>query len=382
MLHCVRDRVDAGQRSAAATVRLQVSTSRGLEAGASATAGRAVRFGWLRCVILAVGAVLHVAAAAVADSPAHDAAAAANRLLRALEPEQARAAVLPRDSRLIVNWSNLPAGRTGFERNGVRIGDLGDSGRDAVFDYLAAVLSVAGAELVRGIIAAERVLADAPRASGLGWHPDNYWLAFFGEPAEGADWSWQFGGHHLAINVAVSAGGAMSMSPSFIGIEPAAFVQAGAAVAPMRDHAAGAVALLSALSGDQRSAVIVARRPRELYAGAGRDGVIPPVEGSRVAGWPAERQRQLLGLIGLWVGIMPPAAAERRLAEIEAELPEIRFAWHGPSDGSGAIYYRIQGPTLLIEFSTRGSLGAEGGHYHSIYRNPTNEYGRGDSASG
>ena len=189
----------------------------------------------------------------------------------------------------------------------------------------------------------------------------------------GADWSWQFGGHHLAINVAVTAAGAMSMSPSFIGIEPAKFLLDGAAAAPLRDHGAGGVALLGALSGEQRNAAIVARRPRELYAGAGDDGVIPPVEGSRVAGWPAERQRQLLDLIGLWVGVMPRAAAERRLAEIESELPDVRFAWNGPADGSGSIYYRIQGPTLLIEFSAQGSLGVESGHYH--YRNPISESG-------
>ena len=97
-----------------------------------------------------------------------------------------------------------------------------------------------GAELVRGIIDAEGVLADASRASGFGWHPDNYWLAFFGEPSAGADWSWQFGGHHLdAINVAVTAAGAMSMSPSFIGIEPAVFVRDGAAVARCATTAAG-----------------------------------------------------------------------------------------------------------------------------------------------
>ena len=342
----------------------------------------AVGLGRLPCAILVAVAVLHVGAGAGADSPARDdVAGAASRLLQALDSEQARAAVLPRDSRLIANWSNLPAGRTGFERNGIRIGDLGNGGRAALFDFLEAALSEAGTELVRGIIAAERVLANAPRASGLGWHPDNYWLAFFGEPSAGADWSWQFGGHHLAINVAVTAAGAMSMSPSFIGIEPAVFVLDGAAMAPMRDHAAGGVALLGALSGEQRDAAMVARRPRELYAGAGRDGVIPPVEGSRVTGWPAERQRQLLDLIALWVGVMPPPAAERRLAEIEAELPDVRFAWSGPRDGSGSFYYRIQGPTLLIEFSTRGSLGAEGGHYHSIYRNHTNEYGRGSPES-
>ena len=332
----------------------------------------------LRNALLA-GAVLYAASAAIADPAAGDevaaAAAAADRFLQTLDPAQARAAVLPPDSPLIVNWSNLPAGMAGFERNGVRIGDLQDAQRAALRDFLAEALSPAGAELVHGVIAAEGVLADASRASRLGWHPDNYWLAFFGEPSPAGDWSWQFGGHHLAINVAVT-GGVMSMSPSFIGIEPAAFVLDGTEREPLGGYAAGAVALLGALPGEQRDAAMVGSRPRDLYAGAGRDGVIPPVEGSRVVGWPVERQRQLLDLIGLWVGAMPPAAAALRLAEIEAELPEVRFAWHGPADGSGSIYYRIQGPTLLIEFSTRGSLGAAGGHYHSIYRNPTNEYGR------
>ena len=344
-----------------------------------------MRSGGLRTALLAAGAVLCVATAAIADSSAQDevtaAAGAASRFLETLDPAQARAAVLPPDSPLIVNWSNLPAGMAGFERNGVRAGDLNDAQQGALFDFLAAALSRRGAELVQGVIAAEGVLADASRASGLGRHPDNYWLAFFGKPSAGGDWSWQFGGHHLAVNVAVT-GGVMSMSPSFIGIEPAVFLLDGAEMAPLRDQAAGGVALLGALPGEQRNAAIVGGRPRELYAGAGSDGVIPPVEGSRVADWPAERQRQLLDLIGLWVGVMPPAAAERRLAEIEAELSDVRFAWNGRTDGSGSIYYRIQGPTLLIDFSTRGSVGAEGGHYHSIYRNPTNEYGRGGAGRG
>ena len=69
------------------------------------------------------------------------------------------------------------------------------------------------------------------------------------------------------------------------------------------------------------------------------------------------------------------ASAQARLAEITAELPDTHFAWHGNTDGNGRIYYRIQGATLIIEFSTQGNLGGDGGHYHSIYRDPTNEYG-------
>ncbi len=330
-------------------------------------------------VVLGVCLLLPVAASAAADSSAANeaaaAAAAADRFLGTLDQEQASTAVLPAASPLISNWSNLPARMVRFERNGVRAGDLSPAQRAALFDFLAAALSPAGAELVQGVIAAESVLAGSARAARLGWSPDNYWLAFFGAPAAGGDWSWQFGGHHLALNVALR-GGVMSTSPSFIGIEPATFTLDGVEMAPMSDHAAAGAALLAALPARHRNAALLNSRPRELYAGAGRDGVIPPPAGSRAGDWPASLRRQLADLIGLWVGIMPPASAQRRLAEIEAELPQVRFAWNGPADGSGAVYYRIHGPTLLIEFSAQGALGAAGGHYHSIYRNPTNEYAR------
>ena len=138
------------------------------------------------------------------------AAAAAVRFLEMLEPAQARVAVLPPASPLIANWSILPARITRFERNGVRAGDLRDTQRAALFDFLSAALSREGADLVQGVIAAEGILSDTSRASRFGWSPDNYWLALFGEPSADGDWRWQFGGHHLAINVAVT-GGSMSM---------------------------------------------------------------------------------------------------------------------------------------------------------------------------
>ena len=73
---------------------------------------------------------------------------------------------------------------------------------------------------------------------------------------------------------------------------------------------------------------------------------------------------------------MPEPDAAARLDEIKAELNDLYFAWNGKVDGSGEIYYRIQGPSLIIEFSTQGNVGADGGHYHSVYRDPTNEYGK------
>ena len=140
---------------------------------------------------------LGVAFAAYADSEdqheIEDAAAAAVRFLEMLEPAQARVAVLPPDSPRIANWSNLPARITRFERNGVRAGDLRDTQRAALFDFLSTALSREGADLVQGVIAAEGILSDTSPAPRFGWSPDNYWLAFFGEPSADGDWRWQFG---------------------------------------------------------------------------------------------------------------------------------------------------------------------------------------------
>ncbi len=313
---------------------------------------------------------------ASSEQEATTAAAAANQFLATLDQAGREEALLPPDSPLKSNWSNLPAGILDFERNGARVGDMTAEQRTAMHAFLSTAMSRYGAELVEGVMAAEGILSQSPRAARFDWSSDNYWLAFFGEPSTENDWSWQFGGHHLAINVAVRDG-VFSMSPTFIGIEPANFELSGSASAPLEDQVTRGVDLMRSLPESIQQASLVDSRPREVYAGAGEDGVIPPLEGSRVAEWPAAGKEQLLEIIGLWVRIMPAAAAERRLAEIGDGLDQLRFAWNGPHDGSGSIYYRVQGPELILEFSTQGSVGSDEGHYHSVYRNPANEYGGG-----
>ena len=274
------------------------------------------------------------------------------------------------------NWSNLPADVLDFDRNGIRLGDLTDEQRAAVFDVLRASLSAEGFDRVSQIVRADEMLARPSHLTGrfFGWTEDNYWFAVFGTPSASEVWAWQFGGHHLAVNVTVH-GERMFLTPTFLGVEPATYEDAGASYAPMRAERDRGLALLMALDPAHRAVTTVADRPREVYAGAGRDDVLPPLEGSRAGEWSPEQQQRLLEIAAGWVGLLPAEAAEARLDEIAADLDATRFAWHGPTDGSGAVYYRIQGPRLLIEFSTQGDLGDTAGHYHSIYRDPTNEYG-------
>ncbi len=328
-----------------------------------------------------------VAAAALAgeipEASYASAAEAALAFIDTLSIEQRERVIYELDVPVRANWSNLPASMVNFERNGVRIGDLDTQQRRAMHDFLATALSPAGFATVLGIAGADGEAGSSllDRMNFLSWSEADFWLAFFGEPAETAPWGWQFGGHHLAVNVTF-AGGSSYMSPTFLGIEPASYSNSGATIEPLSPHTGAGLALVRSLSVELREAATVAERPGETYTGAGKDGVIPKTEGSRVADWPPERQAKLLELVSLWPGLLPEPDAKARLAEIEADLNDLYFAWHGPTDGAGAIYYRIQGPSLIIEFSTQGDLDPQGGHYHSVYRDPTNEYGRRVVASG
>jgi len=291
-----------------------------------------------------------------------------------LSQSQAAELVLPIDSPLRRNWSNLPAGVTDFERNGLRLGDLGPDQLAALFTFLAAGLGQHGYDTVAGVVTAEAVLADSFLARRFGWSATNYWLAFFGEPTADA-WGWQFGGHHLAINASLDRGRVVCLSPSFIGIEPASFDFQGQRYAPLGDELADGLALMRALPEAVRGQTLIDDRPREVHAGPGADGVVPPAQGSPVADWPDEARGMLLDLISHWLRAQPEENAVARLAAIESALNDARFAWHGATDGNGDVYFRIQGPSLIIEFSTEGGIAANGGHYHSVYRDPTNEYG-------
>lgn len=304
---------------------------------------------------------------------------AANALLESLSAEQAGAIVLPADSPLRANWSNLPSGILRFERSGLRLGDLSPAQLKRVFDFLAAALGPHGYETATQVVAADAVLAASPRAASAGWSDDNYWLAFFGQPTLSGTWGWQFGGHHLAINGSFADGRASGLSPTFVGVEPASFQLAGARATPLWDELAAGRAVMQALPESLRTAASISRRPRSVEAGAGQDGVIPEVLGSAVAGWPGKARALLLETIGHWVLLQPRESADARMAALEAGLDDLHFAWNGPHEAGDDenVYFRIQGPTLIIEFSSEGGIGANGGHFHSIYRDPTNEYGSG-----
>lgn len=199
---------------------------------------------------------------------------------------------------------------------------------------------------------------------------DEYYLAFLGAPSTTTPWMLQFGGHHLAINLTLG-GAQVSMTPSLPAAQPATYTFEGKEIRPLGKENDKAFALINALEADKRSKAILNYRVSDLVLGPGQDGRVIQPEGLQASAMSATQQTALMEIVREWAGIMNDAYAEPRMAEIRRSLPQTWFAWSGPTTNGSVAYFRIQGPTLVIEYAPQGSVD----HIHTIYRDPTNDYG-------
>ena len=356
------------------------------------------------------------AAGAAAEATARI-VAAAQAVLASLD-EAGRAKVqFPYDSPQKTKWSNFPSGI--FQREGVRLADLNPAQRAAIDTLLSTALSADGYRKVKEIMKADGVLASTqgqgrggapagpppgagpppadgpppgaggpppgaggpPQGGGRGrggrggggslrFAEDEYFLAFLGTPSVTAPWMLQFGGHHLAINLTLS-GSQASMAPSLPAAQPAIYTVEGRTIRPLGKENDKAFELINALTDEQRKEAIIGSRVADLVLGPGQDGRTIQPEGIRASKLTPAHQALLLEIVREWAGIQHAAFAEPRMAEIRSALGDTFFAWSGPTVNGSAAYFRIQGPTLVIEYAPQGGVD----HIHTIYRDPTNDYG-------
>ncbi len=209
---------------------------------------------------------------------------------------------------------------------------------------------------------------------------DLYYISFLGTPSPTNPWMLQFGGHHLALNITF-AGSKGVLTPTLTGAQPASFQIDGETIRPLGRESDKALALLQALNQKQRQQAVLNYTVPDLVLGPGQDGKKIAPEGLQVSEMNARQQAMLLDLVAEWAGILNESSSASRMAQIKAELNESWFAWSGPTTGQAGsnitAYYRIQGPHLVIEYAPQHDEPTN--HIHTIYRDPTNDYGRGFS---
>ena len=309
--------------------------------------------------------------------------AAANAFLATLSDAERAKVTFEFTSNQRTNWSNLPSGI--FQRNSLRLGDLTSPQRQAALAVVAAALSRPGYQKVTDIMNGDEVLKNrgggrtggrqgAPGGrGGIQFGLDEYYLAFVGAPSLTAPWILQFGGHHLAINVTI-VGPNNVMTPSLPAAQPARYVLNGQTIRPLGNENDKGFALVNALDASQQKLAILSYEVKDLVLGPLNDGKVIQPEGMLVSGMNANQQAMLLDVVHEWVGILNDEAATAKMAEVKQNLGKTYFAWSGTTTNGGVAYYRIQGPTVIIEYAPQQG---DVDHIHTIYRDPTNDYGAG-----
>src|ERR1700756_1611579 len=301
---------------------------------------------------------------------------AANNFLSTLDEKQRQKVLFAfDDEKQRARWSNLP---TSFvPRAGVSLKEMNTAQRNAALALVTSALSRRGFEKVQQIMEGDEVNKISEGNNPI-FGKDLYYISMLGKPSEKDPWMLQFGGHHLALNITI-AGERGVLTPILTGAQPALYTIGGKTVRPLGQESDKALALLNSLNDSERKQAILSYRLADLVLGPGQDGKTILPEGLKASAMNDRQRAMLLDLVSEWASIIHESAAAARMAEIKADIDETWFAWSGPIRATPGrnitAYYRVQGPHLVIEYAPQRLGGDPSMHVHTMYRDPTNDYG-------
>ena len=327
-------------------------------------------------IAIAVG-LLAVGAAGVATQSQRSASSmqtAASKFLASLTPEQRQRATFAFDGQERFHWNFIPS--ENFPRNGLLIKDMTEAQRAAAYDVLKTGLSARGYQTYTAIIQLESVLREIEQGRAQARDPELYRFSIFGTPGDRGAWGWRVEGHHVSVHYTVMDGKVIASTPSFTGSNPAEVregPQKGTRILAQLEDTARA--LVTALDEKQRgTAVVSATAPNDILTEAKVDITpLTPAGLPHAAMTPPQREL-LMKVVDAYAGLMADDIAADRMGKIRgAGMDKVSFAWAGPLERGQKHYYRVQGPTFLIEFdNTQGN----GNHVHAVWRDFNGDWGR------
>ena len=311
-------------------------------------------------------------ATATADAQTTKVVSAANAFLGTLSADQkSKVSFAYTDAAQRARWSNFPTGI--FQRAGLRWGDISAAQRTSLMSLLGTVLSANGLEMLKEQMDADEVLK-TQGGGNLIFGNAEYYVAFLGTPSTASPWMLQFGGHHLALNATI-VGDNITLAPSLTGGQPVKYTLDGKTVYIVGQEVKDAFAMVNSLDAAQRTKAIISTKNIDLILGPGQDGKTLQPEGVPGSAMTAAQKTQFLALIKDRMGALNADDLAPKMADVEKNLDKTYFAWYGPTTTGSAAYYRVTGPTVVIEFSPQSMGGDATNHIHSMYRDPTNDYG-------
>ncbi len=267
------------------------------------------------------------------------------------------------------DWHYTP--RNG--RPGLPLKRMNAEQRQLVFALLASALSKQGLHRTKEIIKLEGILGELTGRPDFR-DPENYALAIFGDPAGKEPWAWRFEGHHVSLTFTIAPGLGIAVTPAFFGANPAKVPahheHAGLRVLAVEQDLA--LTLLHDLSATQQQAAILQTDSfRDILTGPGREASLREPQGLALAAMSEAQRNQTLTLIEAYMGNMREGLAEQELRALRQAGPEnVHFAWAGATTHGTCHYYRLHGPTMLVEYDN-----TEPNHTHTVWHNPRDNFG-------
>ena len=303
---------------------------------------------------------------------------AAGAWLASLSADQKQRAAFPFDSDERMRWHFVP--NESFPRKGVQIREMSEPQRALAWELLKTGLSARGYTTARSIMELENILKAAEGTNRqFARDHEGYQFSVFGTPGDAKAWGWRFEGHHVSVRFDVVDGSLTSSTPSFFGSNPAEVRVDVPGAAPRGTRVLGpeedaARALLESLDAAQKTAAIVSGvSPSEMLTSNALKADPQSPLGVKASAMTAAQRAKLMALVDVYAGYMTADIAAERLEKLKkAGLENIAFAWAGETEKGKKHYYRLQGPTFLVEYDNTQN---DGNHIHSVWRDFNGDFG-------
>lgn len=305
------------------------------------------------------------------ESAAKEMVAAANSLIASFTPEQKAASVFAMDHDHRLDWHFIPK-----ERKGTTLKEMKPQQRHLTTALLASSLSSKGLVKASSIMSLEQVLQAIEGTNRrFSRDPEQYHVSIFGQPGPGKTWGWRFEGHHLSLSFTIVDGQHISATPSMMGTNPAIVPDGphqGLQILANEENMARDLA--KSLSAAQKTKAFLSdKAPEDILSENHRK--ISPLEPAGI-NWQdldGDQKKLVWNLVTIYVERARGEIAEADIKKIAAAgQDKIHFAWAGGLERGQGHYYRIQGPTFLIEYDNTQH---NANHIHCVYRDFTEDFG-------
>jgi hypothetical protein len=269
------------------------------------------------------------------------------------------------------DWHYIPR-----PRKGVPFKDLDQAQRQLANALLSTGLNQQGFVKAATIMSLEDVLRDIEKGSGPTRDAELYYFSLFGDPSSRGAWAWRVEGHHLSLNFTILGDGRIASTPCFFGTNPAEVRQGprqGLRALPGEEDMARA--LLKSMDSEQRArAIVTSTAPGDILTGHSRTADLQTPPGIKAANLGQRQSDLLMGLLSYYANNMAPEIAAARMERLRAAgFGNISFAWAGGPERGQPHYYRIQGPTFLIEYDDTQN---DANHIHTVWRDFNGDFGK------